>query len=555
MPISNYPIHTHIILLTDLEKLTMLSYTFSKRNLITLASLVSFSVAILLFTGCELIDPTKVENPTLTEESLLDNPAGTAAGIISGLRREYAIAVSTIATCSEAASDNYRNTASFASANLDDPWTIIAADISTGPAYENTQRLRAIADFALANVMTTDPAVASRDPLTNDEQRAEARFFKAIALIMLSENYSFFPLNVNQPFVSADTARTIAVRLLVEADSLSRQNQAKTTYRLALARVHRMRGDKVAARRSADSAIGLIADYAYFARYDRAFLGAANITQGIQAMIRTRTDHIFQPNPRLDFLDPKYTGDLGESPIATLKTEEAYLILAEIALSNNDTVTARQRMAQVAALVRNRLSLPSFQSPPPQSVTLRAVFSDPDLRANRPRLATAWVRADSFSAFVNRGGILSGGTTGTIILPRGGSPVDINAISNTRLHPDSILSGNLALPPILTTTRQRLTHTLYQLRQEIFFGEGRRSSDLGIRFPVSQRQLETRQLSLSEPGATVIVPPWIPRQQLILDSFQPQGTAAQTATAISLARDFNEVIASNIAFISPFSGW
>jgi hypothetical protein len=534
----------------------MLSYPFSKRNLITLASLVSFSIAILLFTGCELVDPTKVENPTLTEESLLDNPSGTAAGIINGLRREYAIAVSNLATCSEAASDNYRNTASFASVNLDNPWTIIAADINTGPTYENIQRLRAIADFALANVMTTDPAVASRDPLTNNEQRAEARFFKAIALIMLSENYSSFPLNVNQDFVSADAARTIAVSLLVEADSLSRQNQAKTTYRLALARVHRMRGDKAAARRSADSAIGLIADYAYFARYDRAFLGSANITQGIQAMIRTRPDNIFQPNPRLDFLDPKYSGDLGESPIATLKTEEAYLILAEIALSDNDTTTARQRMAQVATLVRNRLSLPSFQSPPPQSLTLRAVFSDPDPRTNRPRLAATWVRADSFSAFVNRGGVLSGGTIGTIILPRSGSTVDINTISNTRLSPDSILSGNLSSSTRLTTTRQRLTHTLYQLRQEIFFGEGRRSSDLGIRFPVSQRQVETRQLTIGAPGTTVIVPLWIPRELQILDDFfVPAGSTPQTATAINIARDFNFLIATNIAQVSPFSGW
>lgn len=187
----------------------------------------------------------------------------------------------------------------------------------------------------------------------------------------------------------------------------------------------------------------------------------------VYAFLRTSED--LQPLPRLDFLDPKYP--YRDTPLQALKPEEAPLILAEIAISDNDLAEARAQMRAAIALALSR--------PPVRNrVTGDTLINDPDRRRRgRPNNSAFRVRATDNPA--------RGDTTARagLILRRSGSPVPIYNISRTSIRNSDID----ALPPNDVRAHLRM---LYLLRQEIFFLEGRRMSDLGIRLPVMQRQIE-----------------------------------------------------------------
>ncbi len=63
-----------------------------------------------------------------------------------------------------------------------------------------------------------------------------------------------------------------------------------------------------------------------------------------------------------------------------------------------------------------------------------------------------------------------------------------NLLSLVQLRGDpSVTTVSLTAADVaLATTREKLYETLYTLRQETFFAEGRRSSDMGIRLPLSE---------------------------------------------------------------------
>jgi hypothetical protein len=91
----------------------------------------------------------------------------------------------------------------------------------------------------------------------------------------------------------------------------------------------------------------------------------------------------------------------------------------------------------------------------------------------------------------------------------------------------------------------QILRTLYLARQEIFFFEGRRMSDLGIRLPVMQREIETNsQINPGDPATIVQVPAYIPADDG-LDSFSVSGN--NTIIAV----DMNQVLADNR--VSPFA--
>ncbi|MCG8389157.1 MAG: hypothetical protein MJA30_26615, partial [Cytophagales bacterium] len=78
----------------------------------------------------------------------------------------------------------------------------------------------------------------------------------------------------------------------------------------------------------------------------------------------------------------------------------------------------------------------------------------------------------------------------------------------------------------------------YRLRQEIFISEGRRSSDLGIRFPVS----ETEQLNNPNVGDAFIQP--------VLPTFIPLNGGMDAFTVdeagdVTMLFDMNKVIVDN----------
>ncbi|MCS7013476.1 MAG: hypothetical protein NZM05_07570 [Chloroherpetonaceae bacterium] len=527
----------------------------SKWTAYSFVLVVGLSAATLSCRPGNLFDPTRVQNYNVTEDNLKANPDNSARGILTGLRRTFTIGYGALGTLTELASDNYTNATSFVSQLLDTPSLITGTDLtlSGGAAYFNLLRVNAIAEFAFRDILPNDKQAT-------DLQRAEIRFLQAMALILLAENWSHFPIEDRGQPKSSREVFQFALQKLQEAQNFAASAPPSTAVDnrsdglgdirmnilLALARVHRMLGNKAEARRNAELALARRPNYVYYIRPD--------VTNGpvpdITAHTLRRTDNNFQPLPRLEFLDPKSASLQGEDFLPVLKTEECHLILAEIALSDNNLAEARSQMREAVRLARSRPTtlfadqnerrIASPAGPALTVLTQAATFPGPGNLPSRVLVlpspsARLTTNADSVYA-------------ASLVLRRGSGapPVPIPLISGTSLTEADIN----ALP----NDRQAMVRTLYLLRQEIFFLESRRMSDLGIRFPVPERQTQTNpNMPLGSPGTLVTVPEWIPPGNAALNTYTV--TTSGTFTIVTIQTDMNEVIARNIARISPFSGF
>jgi len=456
---------------------------------------------IFMFSACELVDPTNVTNPQITDDALRENATGGTASLITGLRRQFSVATNS-SHIIDVTSDNYFNTASFISNNLDRPSSVTPFDLTLPTVYHSYQTLNALVDFGLS-------AIIPNDKQTTNDQKGETYFYKGMALVILAENFSSFPTAELGPLVTSREAAAQAVEAFKTAFSTTTNASMKINCKLGLTRAYRLAGDKANADAEAKAALALpsAANYVFFAQYD-----AAQLTNTPYGRITTLTD--LQPLPRLDFLDPKFTTNATSIP--ALKSEEAHLIIAEVALVNNDLAAARTSMVSAVTVARATVT----------------TFRDTDARTNRPNDAALKVKAGPNAPALS--GLIQkrGGTGGTLVTvyPVSGTSVtaaDINAL----------------------TTANALYKMLYLLRQEIFFLEGRRMSDLGIRLPVSIRQIQTNtNVADGGPGTVTVVPAYLPSAGNDLDRFTID---AATAT-VTIATDMNQLIADNINSVSPF---
>ncbi|PIO47420.1 MAG: hypothetical protein CMR00_10500 [[Chlorobium] sp. 445] len=521
------------------------------------ASCFVAGVAALNFSCApgNLFDPTRVQNDNVTEDNLIANPDNTTRGILTGLRRTLTIGYGALGTLTELASDNYTNATSFVSQLLDTPSLIAGTDLtlSGGAAYFNLLRVNAVAEFAFTSIIPNDRQATNL-------QRAEIRFLQGLALILLAENWSRFPIeDKGQPRTAREVIE-IAVQRLQEAQTFAATTPSVTAANnlgdgvgdiranilLALARAQRLLGNKEEARRNAEQALQRRADYVYYVRPD--------ITNGpvpdIYNHTLIRTDNNFQPLPRLEFLDPKCASIQGATPLPLLKTEECHLILAEIALSRNELLEARAQMRSAVALARSRPT---------------ELFSD----ANERRIASP--AGPSLAALTSAANFPGPGNLPSRILVLSSPSVRLTSNADS-VYAASLVrrrgagSPQFALPVIsgtsLTTAdidalpadRTAMVRTLYLLRQEIFFLEARRMSDLGIRFPVPERQTQTNpNMPLGSPGTLVTVPEWIPAGNAALNTYTV--TTSGPFTIVTIQTDMNDVISRNITRISPFAGF
>ncbi len=468
-----------------------------------LPHLMGMALLLFTFSACELIDPTEVTNPQITDDALRENATGGTAALVTGLRRQFSVALNS-SHIIDVASDNYFNTASFISNNLDRPSSVTPFDLTLPTVYHSYQTLNALVDFGLNTIIANDRQA------TND-QRGETHFYKGMALVILAENFSSFPVVELGPLVTSREAAAQAIEAFKTGFATTTNANMRINCKLGLARAYRLVGDKTNADVEAKAALALpnAANYVFFAQYD-----AAQLTNTPFGRITSLTD--LQPLPRLDFLDPKFTTNATSIP--ALKSEEAHLIIAEVALVNNDLAAARTSMVSAVTVARARATVTTYR--------------DPDPRTNRPNDPALKVKAGpnapALSGLIQR----RGGTGGTLVTvyPVSGTSVtaaDINAL----------------------TTANALYKMLYLLRQEIFFLEGRRMSDLGIRLPVSIRQIQTNtNVADGGPGTVAAVPAYIPNAGNDLDRFT---TDAATAT-VTIATDMNQLIADNINSVSPF---
>ncbi|MCI0696855.1 hypothetical protein L0337_33225 [candidate division KSB1 bacterium] len=455
-------------------------------------------ILALAMSACDIVDPTNVRNPQTTEGSLRQGGTGATRPFLNGVVFRFSDAIEDIAYYTDVVSDNYDNISTFISPQTDLPRSIQPSDLTldhttAGPYFE-VQELRALADFALTGVIPNDAEAT-------DEQKAEATFYRGMANLLSAENFVAVPVIEDGPVSPGNQLVQLAIDDFKAALAISQHADFPARIHLVLARAYRLAGDKAMAVAEANLALAGPQNFVFSAPFD-----AENNTNNCFTFAVSRVNNDVQPLPRLDFLDPKYIDR--DKPIAAAKIEEAYLILAEAALSDGDYAGAVQSLVNAINLVRNRAT---------------TAFIDRDPRRGRPAGGT--VQASPAAPAL-----------ADLILPRAGAQVSVFTISGISLDPAAVAA--LSSPA-------EILRALYLARQEIFFYEGRRMSDLGIRLPIMQREIETNdKINPGDLGTVVLVPAYIPDGDG-LDAFTVSGN--NTIIAV----DMNQILADNR--VSPFN--
>lgn len=460
--------------------------------------------------GCDLLDATGTDNPNLTEENVLKTPK-PMAGWVRGLDRQAALAFNEVVINAELTSDNYVNTNTYFDQNLD-ALTILTVSASLQEALFAVSDLRASAVYGRT-------VVAGADAAHTADQLAEVYFYEALAHTLLGELFRLAPAEGGGVPVGGEAHFALARTALGEALQRSTDEARKTGYRILLARVLRNLGDRAGAAEAAAAALAADPAYLRLVAFD-AVNGPANRMQ-IATFDRGDFDDL-QPLPRLDFLDPKFSGSGATAAgIPLAKAEEAHLILAEAALAEDRLADARARMHALLDLVAAR---------PVRTFSDAAEDRTQQNPGSRPNTAAWKVQASPDDPL--RDGLVAG---------RKDADVTIPTVSGTSVTPAMVDAA---------TTVDAAVELLYLLRQEVFFAEGRRMADLGVKWVLPERELLGNPNAVEGEATTPLIPPFLQPLAAELDAFRVDAPA-RTATVL---HNLNRVIARNRTsdLVAPF---
>lgn len=455
-------------------------------------------VAVLLFSGCEL---TEVTNPYVTEERFVTG-SQSAVTWVNGVQRQMSQTVGTVVEFTEIASDNYFNNYTQSSKVFDIP-QINYFDIDVTRIQTAIHRLLEMSEFGLTDVLPSDQ---ESTPL----QRAELLRSKAYAMILGAELFVGLPISPLGDVQSPEQLLAAAVGLLDEASAGFTDPDDIRVCALFKARIYHRLGDAGQAIRFAGEALAnpLLLSQVHYGTQT----GPSN---NFQSAIFSATVNQFAPLPRLDFLDPKYFHTTGvvfddEKSISIAKAEEAFLIIAEAQAAANDLPAARETLSQLLN----------------ETIAGRPVVMLDDSRETR----NGGNRGDYPLTAVSVRFDADGDPMDGLVLDRQAGLIPAHTVSGTSVTPGQIDAA---------TSQDDLLYLIYLLRQEIFIAEGRRMTDLGIRFPVSQ--LEEQNNSNVRPEHTeAIIPSFIPRNQE-LDDF----TYDVQRGEVIITHDMNKVLVAH----------
>lgn len=458
---------------------------------------IIYSIAVLTF-GCtgdfgDVVDFTEVQNPNLSEASVVGQP-NSASIWLSGLERQLALVFNETLILSELGSDNYVNTQTFYSQFLDD-LDIQITDPDMRDTQRQIQRLRELAVFGIAQV-------GPGDPNYDAETEAEFNYFEGLSYLFSAMYFSALPqepvgipVTSEQHYLNAITAFDAAIAIV-----------AKPEYYLAKARANYYLGNKSDAVSAATSALDLSTDFNRFVLFDQAN-GPVNIFEN--ALYQRATFDDLQPLPTLDFLDPKYSflSTSQDAPVHYLKAEEAYLILAEANLADNDIVSARANLTAMLDLIETR--------------EVRTIDDSIEQRTQ----VDEGSRPDSSNVVVN-------GREG-LVLDRQSGDVDIPSVSGTSLTATDVAAmqdddAGLSL--------------LYRTRQEVFIAEGIRFVDMGVKLVIDENEiLLNENIAEGDSGTTPVIPSFIASVVSDLDAITYDAASGAATTVINL----NDILVAN----------
>ena len=458
------------------------------------------TMSALSLTSCEdpddLFDP---RNPDLTIDAVVGTP-NSAGRLLLGCERQLAIAYNEILPITEIASDNYVNTQTFFNTSLDD-LEIDFRDADLNDTQFALARLRAIANLGLETIGPGDENYTAA-------QNASFLYFRGLSQLLLGSYFSTAPSESGGVLRTRNELYVAAVADFTDALAL---NQDAPSLLLARARANYQAGQCDAASTDAQALLDAAPEFVRYVMFD-VVEGVPNTFQDAIADRASFDD--LQPLPRLDFLDPKYSGILdatNDFDIPYLKAEEAHFILAEAALSGGDVDEARTQMLAALDLI---------------SVRPQATFDDSSegrierAPSTRPDTATAIV-ASAPGANPVEG----------LILDRGEGPVTVPSVSGTSVSPETINE----LDDVTSALE-----ILYLMRQEVFIAEGRRFIDLGLTFTPSERELLLND-NVTTADVEPVIPDFIAANRENLDAFTYDAAAGE----VTIAVDFNSVIVEN----------
>lgn len=484
--------------------------------------LIAFAFGTTL-AACDLFDPSNVENPNVLTDGFL-NLENSAEFWLDGLERQMTIALNNGAldtgdgyiTAAEIASDNYTNTQTFFNQFMDN-LVIDFTDDDIEAALFSLADLRESAEFGLSNIVPSDPEA-------NPNDVADIWFFKGMAHLITGELFHLAPADSAGPVVTSAGQFQLAIDALSEAINGTTDATANTGYLIARARAYRLLGDRTSALADAEAALAIDPEYTRFTIHD--FTNGPN--NDIQdALFDRGTFDDLQPLPRLDFLDPKYfntakpnqRGDDEDADIAYIKAEEAYLILAEAQAANNDIAGAQATLKLLLQLVDDR---------PTERLTDINEGRTDAAPGSRPNSAD-WLIAASPTDPMRP----------ALVLSRT-DEVRISTISGTSVTAADIDAAAL---------QDDLLTLIYLMRQEIFIAEGRRMTDLGIKWPVPKDEVTSNgNINEGDPATEALIPAFLPAGEL--DAFEMDETTKEATITHNLNRILVQNKASNL--VLPF---
>ena len=455
---------------------------------------------VLLLVACtdgfnDTVDFTVVENPNLSESSVVGQPNSATIWAL-GIEREISRTLNEILILAELGSDNYMNDQTFYSQFLDN------LDIrTTDPDIRDTQNeIARVAKMAIFGLDEVGPG----DPEYTAELEGEFNFYLGVARLYAGMYFSALPQEtLGAPISSADNLQS-AIASFDAAIAIS----AKPEYHLAKARAYYLLGNKPEAVTAAQAALNLSSSFTRFAQYDQ-LNGPVNTMES--ALFARSTFDDFQPLPTLDFLDPKYSflSPEQDPSVHYLKAEEAYLILAEANLADNNLLGAQTNLEDLLTLIGTR-EVRNFDD----KIEGRTHFDE----GSRPDNAT----------------IVVNGRAG-LVLDRQAGNVDIPSVSGTSLTNADITAMTLG---------DAALELLYRTRQEVFIAEGLRFVDMGVKLVINENEiLQNENISDGDPSTIAVIPSFINSVVADLDAITYVAGSGVATTAI----DLNSILVANKA--------
>lgn len=479
-------------------------------NTIKIKYAVACAITVLSFSACDLISPSDIVNPNVDEDTF-KKTSNALQSWVNGTNSTFATTVSKFVELTEILSDNYFNNYSQSSKVFDFP-TILYTDPDVTTLQRGVGALREMALNGLNNISKTDNTMTV-------EQEFNLRYVEGYSYLLAGEYFVGLPEESGGEIKDWKHNLNKAIETFNTCLTLAQTNDDKAFIQTLLARAYYKLGDKQAAVSHAQAALDLSADFVKQVTFD----GKNSVDNSFQGYIYGLPyGTAFQPLPRLDFLDPKYfqTSDpLEQRPICIAKAEEPYLIMAEAEIADNDLAHAKQTMNGLLALVKAR---------PVQ----KGVNDQVEQRDNG-----GYKKYPNSSAFKVAASASDSLRAGLILDRQAPNLIDIPYISGTSVTQQMIDQCD---------GQDNLLRLLYLMRQEIFFGEGRRAADLGIRLPVCEVEAAN---TTSEGYTQAQIPPFIPLNQ-DMDAF----TIDDKAKTVVIKHNMNNVIVDNknTEYVAPF---